>query len=436
MSRIFFIIILFVFELIRVPLSFLVIILKNFNKTLRKRVDFERKNFIEDHCRSFKKDHLIADFCFEVSSEGELEQVRPLIEYFLKHKKRLEIIFASPSVEKKCIKLALENTEYVRILRMPLASFQSAGLWISAPKIIFCRYDFYPELLLLKYFGKKLILVSAASKNPTWYKCEAFKFFSLIVAANGVEALFFRENYPDTKVFEFDFRIPRIIQRKEHAGSVLENVFELKNYLNYLKLKSAHSKLILGSAWESDLIIFDNQFKENWTKLLLEDELHLLVVPHNLNPDSIFKIKTKINAIFPTVPLYEISKKEEFFADEILNTKPGIVILNMSGILCELFSQFSFAYIGGGYERSIHSVLEPFFSGLQVAIGPKIHRSTEYDYVAEILPQEIHLLNNPESFYNLFINNVKNVLNKKIRDNRAMSAKAQMDTIINEIELC
>lgn len=436
MSQYFFIFILIIAEGLKLPLSILVIILKNFNISLRKRVEFERKNFSEEHCRSFKKDNIVADYCFEVSSEGELEQIRPILEFFLKNNNYIELIFASPSVEVKCLKLANEYKDTLRVLRMPLINFQSASGWISAPKIIFCRYDFFPELLLLKLFGKKLILLSAASKNPTWFKREAFKFFNLIVAANTREFNYFKENYPSIKLFDFDFRIPRIIERKTHANSVLEKVTELKSYLSFLKDRPADTKLILGSAWVSDLVIFNNAENLKWTKKLKEGSLHLLIVPHNLNSDSILKLQASLKSIFPTIPIYEISKAKGFFNSDILQTNPGIVILNMSGILCELFSHFSFAYIGGGYERSIHSVLEPFFSGLQVAIGPKIHRSTEYDYVEEILPREIHLLNNPESFYHLFINNVKIDLNIEIRDQLARGAKAHMDAIINEIKLC
>jgi 3-deoxy-D-manno-octulosonic-acid transferase len=68
-------------------------------------------------------------------------------------------------------------------------------------------------------------------------------------------------------------------------------------------------------------------------------------------------------------------------------------------MLCELYQYFDCAYIGGGYEKSIHSVLEPFLMGAKVLCGPKIHRSTEYDYIHEVAPDEIVVLNNPNLFY-------------------------------------
>jgi 3-deoxy-D-manno-octulosonic-acid transferase len=156
----------------------------------------------------------------------------------------------------------------------------------------------------------------------------------------------------------------------------------------------------------------------------------LLVVPHNLNTLSIIELKTALNTQFPDVPLYEVKKGQEFDASQ-LKTKPGIVILNMSGILCEIYSKFAFAYVGGGFERSIHSVLEPFLSGCEVFTGPKINRSTEYDFIKNVASDEIHLLKNSESFYNLSVNT-----NSCDRNQLSKNAETLMESIIKEIELC
>jgi 3-deoxy-D-manno-octulosonic-acid transferase len=445
MSRIIFIFLLFVAALIRGPLSLLLIILKNLSRPLKKRIDFERKNLSQEQCRSFRLDYKVADYCFEVSSEGELEQVRPLIEYYLKHHKRIEILFASPSVEAKCLKLALDFKDQIRIMRLPIASFapvsflffQSPWSWVSAPVIVFCRYDFFPELLSFKFFNKKLILLSGASKRPSWFKTQSHALFSMIVAANETEARYFRENTKaaiDIKVMAFDFRVPRIFERLEMAPQTLQAVSELSSYLNYLDSLNPSQKLILGSAWESDLVIFKND-SQKWTDQVLAKTMHILIVPHKLNSESIIQLKKSLASIMPAVPIYEISKGTSFDAS-ILITKPGIVVLNLSGILCELYSKFSFAYVGGGYERSIHSVLEPFLSGCQVAMGPKISRSTEFDYILEIAPNEIHLLKNAESFYNLVKENASKTPVESIRTNLSKEVQDLMESIIKEIELC
>ena len=67
----------------------------------------------------------------------------------------------------------------------------------------------------------------------------------------------------------------------------------------------------------------------------------------------------------------------------------NIVLFTGKGVLCELYQKFDLAYVGGGFEKSIHSVLEPFWAGCQVVCGPGTHRSTEFDYCQSILKDKI-----------------------------------------------
>lgn len=427
--------------IIRWPLSVLAILLKNVLRPLRKRIDFERKNFLDEECRSFKRDLIVADYCFEVSSEGELEQVRPLIEHFLSLNKYIEVVFASPSVEAKCLKLARDFKEQVRVLRLPIASFsplpflffQSPWAWVSAPTLLFCRYDFFPELLSFKFLGRKLILLSASGKKMNWFKKQSYQLFNVIVAANKSEAKTFSEHFKNQKIDSFDFRIPRIFQRLEKAPETLQSVFELASYLDFLDSLDSSKKLIMGSAWESDLVIL-KKTSSQWSGEIKNGQTHLLIVPHDLSADSIEGLILKLRT-FLEVPVYEIKKGQALDVD-LLKSRPGIVVLNLSGILCELYSKFSFAYVGGGYERSIHSVLEPFLSGCQVFCGPSVHRSTEYDFILSHAPLEIHLLKHPESFYNLFKTNASMMNALSIRTQLQIEAKSTMESIINEIETC
>lgn len=440
MSRLIFIFLLFVISLIRIPLSVLVIIFKNVIPSLQRRVLFERANLRAIECRSFKKDYIIADYCFEVASEGELEQIRPLLDSFLQKQKRIEILFASPSVESKCLKLALDYPDQVRVLRLPLVSFmpfdllyfQSTWTWVSAPKILFCRYDFYPELLAFRFLGKKLILLSAAGKKPSWYKEKAYEFFCLIVAATKSEEAYFLKLYPQKKVYSFDFRVPRIFERLSHSEEVLNRSTFMASYNDSLKLLGNDRKIILGSAWPSDMQILHNDKLQDD---LCSGELHLLIVPHTLGHESIGLLLSKLREVLPKVPVYELSKDKVIDGAWLL-ANPGIVLLNAGGVLCELYNQFHFSYVGGGYERSIHSVLEPFLSGSMVITGPLVQRSTEYDLVQECAPKEIHLLKNPESFYNL-VNTIKTKTpDQLIRRHLKDQSRTLMGTIINEIESC
>lgn len=398
MSNLIFLLALYLLQILRLLLSVIFFIIPHSRKY------FENKNLQDAACQSFSNQKIIADFCFEVSSEGELEQVRPLFLYYLEQNKYLELIFASPSVEKKCVELQKIYSKQIRILRMPLVTGQLVKNWITAPVIIFCRYDFFPELLLLKFLNKKFVLLSGAVKKSSWFKHHVFNLFDIIVAATTKEERHFKQINSKAITFAFDFRIERITERWKNSSKLLAETLELKKYLELLQDIPKENRLIVGSAWESDLAIFSGpQFIE----LIKNSKIHILIVPHQLTEQSIKAIHTYFFKL-------GLGDYLSVLGDDRALTP--IMILNKSGVLCELYSLFSNAYVGGGYERSIHSVFEPFFSGAQVYVGPKIYRSTEYDFLVEMAPEEIHVLINPEQFYNIYMKSKNKDLNQELRN--------------------
>jgi 3-deoxy-D-manno-octulosonic-acid transferase len=58
-----------------------------------------------------------------------------------------------------------------------------------------------------------------------------------------------------------------------------------------------------------------------------------------------------------------------------------VILINLKGVLCELYSQVGHVYVGGGFGRSVHSVMEPFVAGARVYCGPKVYRSTEVEAI-------------------------------------------------------
>jgi 3-deoxy-D-manno-octulosonic-acid transferase len=386
------------------------------------RKKFEDLNLSDEGCKSFREIKLLADFCFEVSSEGELEQVRPLLLYFLEKGKKIELIFSSPSVETKCLALQRKFNQQMRVFRLPLISLQRINNWVTAPVILFCRYDFFPELLLLKFSHKKFVLLSGAVKNNNWFKSRVFGLFDIIVASTKSEEERFKQINPNASLFHFDFRIQRINERWLNAKKTLDDSKILKKYISSLNETPIENRIIIGSAWGSDLTIFDNlQFIDDIKNL----KVKVLIVPHQLNVGSIKEIEN-----------YFLRLGLSNFVSVLSETgkDTAVTILNMSGVLCELYSSFRNAYVGGGHERSIHSVFEPFFCNNQVYMGPKIHRSTEYDLLAEIAPNEIHVLFQPEQFYTTYMKNKNKDLNIELRNSWRQEASIKIEQIANAID--
>lgn len=428
MSRLLFGLLLIVLSIIRPFISVLAVVIRPLVPFIQKRLSFERKNFLEEASRSHKD----ADFCFEISSEGELEQVKPLITAVLAENRKIEILYSSPSVESKCQMIYYDYPDQVRILRMPLLSsfpfdflyFRSIWGWVKSPVIVFCRYDFFPEMMALKLFSKKFILVSGAFKKTSWYKLQSFKFFDVVVAATDNEKKKFENLLGDkARVYSCDFRIPRITERFLEAESTLFKRDFLDHYIEKLKSLPDDQKIVLGSAWASDLDILKN---EKLIERVKNGTLHILLAPHKLDSEFSKNLKVTLDGLFGSDNVQIVNDKNPYL-------DAPVVILQMGGILCELYSLFKMSYVGGGYERSIHSVLEPYFSNNMVVTGPVIHRSTEFDLAHDLTPSEIHVLKSPESFYTIIESTDLKTLDLKARDAFKKQTATEMDLIIKEI---
>lgn len=428
MSHIFFISLLILFSILRPVLSILAILLRPLVPFIKKRLNFERMNLMEESSLGFTD----ADYCFEVSSEGELEQVRAFIEAVLEANKKIEIIYSSPSVEKKCALLYSQHPDQVRLLRLPLLSFapisflyfQSVWSWVTAKTIVFCRYDFFPELLLLRLKAQKFILVSGEVKRPNWYKIECLKFFDVIIAATNTEKKNFKSLLGESvELYECDFRVPRIAARLSRAEATLGARSSLQHYIGKLKTLPAANKLILGSAWASDMQVLNDP---KLIERVKAKNLHILIVPHSLSDEHVSELKAMCLKLFGPQST-EVVDDQNFYLDA------PVVILQMGGLLCELYSLFTLSYVGGGYERSIHSVLEPFFSNNIVITGPIIHRSTELDVARSVEPSEIHVLNRPESFYTIVESIDTSSLNMDARKNFLSQTEHTMQVIFTSL---
>jgi len=399
MSYPLFVFVLIVSTLLRIPLSLILIVFKDLSPFLKDRILFERKNLIDSGTASFKDRK--ADALFFMASEGEFEQVRPLIDLFILKKKKIELVFTSPSVEKKIKDFYQLHEEQVRYLRLPLVSFfpinflyfQSLWQFVSAKHLFLCRYDFYPEILLLKIlFRKKLYLLSGAIKKPDWYKLQSLKTFDYILAVTNKEKIEISK-ITKVEIDVFDLRIPRIIDRSHHFESKLSQHENLKWILNHYQKLPNQSKLILGNIWPSDLDILNSL---EWMALIKDLDLNILIVPHKIDAKFLAQCEKKLMDLNLPSRISKVSQIQDFQIEKIQ-------LLDFSGYLCECYNLFPISYVGGGFDRSIHSVLEPVFSQCKLITGPKIFRSTEWDLSFEMVPNEIRVLKNPESFYNEFI---------------------------------
>ena len=380
------------------PLIRILSILLFWNRRISDRMVFEKKNKFEWLAHSFKEVNEKADICFEFSSEGEYQQVAPLIDDSLQQGKKLELVFFSPSVEKAILKLAATYPAQIRYLRYPFLRIfpfirrRSFSHWVTAKTLVLVRYDLFPEFLLWSLQKEnilKLIWISFKkerflNQRPSWWKCQFLKNAKSIIYAGLPDYKQGSDLGFSGKVF--DFRLEQIQRRVERKDDKFKSLLPIYPDLK-LFFDKADKKIIVGNAWPSDLFLLRD----------LPEEILLVIVPHQLTEDVLNHFRQGLKVIGRDV--FEIN-------DQTHNLKSEkTILINKKGILCELYADFNLAYVGGGFEGSIHSVLEPLVAGTQaIACGPAHHRSTEYDVAKSA--GRISEINTPEQFV-LWINNLE-----------------------------
>lgn len=94
-------------------------------------------------------------------------------------------------------------------------------------------------------------------------------------------------------------------------------------------------------------------------------DVKFILVPHDISSRSI----KACSRLLPEEPLV-LSK----CTGQTDMASSRIMIVDCVGILAYLYRKASWAYVGGGFTKLLHSVIEPVVYGVPVAFGPRIER--------------------------------------------------------------
>ena len=171
-------------------------------------------------------------------------------------------------------------------------------------------------------------------------------------------------------VLSSDTRFDRVLQVKNNA----KQFPEIEKFCRYNKI------IIAGSTWPDDekiLIQFIQQQKNT--------ELKWIIAPHEINEQY---ISTLVN---------QLGEKAIRFS-QIQNSpseKQFLVIDNI-GMLSNIYRYGTIAYVGGGFGKGIHNILEAAVYGVPVLFGPNCKKFREANEL--ILSQSCFSIQNKNEF--------------------------------------
>lgn len=304
------------------------------------------------------------------SSLGEFEQSRPVIEAIRRHSGNeifILLSFYSPSGYE--VRKNYPLADWVTYL--PLDTPRNAKRWMDTVKpvvALFIKYEFWFHILTAAYKKKTSLFLISAIFRPgqlffrwygTWYRNILFKFNYIFTQDENSARLLSNIGIPHVSV-SGDTRFDRVIQ----IASGEKNLPEAEWFAD------GHLVLVAGSTWEPDEIFLIRYIAET------EFPLKMILVPHEIHTSHITKLCKSIS-----VPYILFSQSKE---NKNALKKSQILVVDKIGLLSTLYRFGAIAYIGGGFGKGIHNILEAAVYGKPVLFGPNYHKALEARKMKEL----------------------------------------------------
>jgi len=221
------------------------------------------------------------------------------------------------------------------------------------PKLVFwVRYEFWVNALSI-----------LSNKNiPTYLLNGVFReevsFFyrpTLITALSKFSKIYVISEASQQNLLRLGFKGEMLYDtRYDRMAQIVETPFEDKIIQNFVK----HEKVVIcGSTWlEDDKIIS--------TTINSSTDIRWIIVPHEIHSERI----NQLLKIYPSAQLYSNFDYNNF---------SPILIVNTMGFLSKIYRYADICYIGGGFNKVVHSIVEPLAYSIPIIIGKNIEKSEE-----------------------------------------------------------
>jgi 3-deoxy-D-manno-octulosonic-acid transferase len=286
---------------------------------------------------------------FHVSSLGEFEQGRPVMEELKKTKNiNLLLSFYSPSGFEQMKDWSVADA----IVYLPLDTEKNAidFIKIAQPDLsIFVKYDlWYHYLKQLKENCIPVLLISARfystqaffKKWASWYKSLLFLFDRILVQDQVSYDLLQSIAYKNVSI-SGDIRYDRVDELSRNS----DDFPKIKSFIKAKKV------FIAGSSWPLDEKIMLDYFLKN------EHDLRVIIAPHDIGKEHIKSLIQQYKGL--AVSYSDFKEKSE----------AKVLIIDSIGILSRIYKLAHIAYIGGAFKEGLHNILEPAAYGIPVITG-------------------------------------------------------------------
>ncbi len=313
---------------------------------------------------------------FHVSSVGEFEQAKPVIDLLARKAGSsldIALTFFSPSgmsyYERFDRSKKIDAIRFVEYLPVDTARNMRFCLETLAPDmIVYVKFDIWPNLVVeAARRSVPQVLVSGTlspgsgrlSPLVRGYFGWLYSMLDAIAAIAGEDAGRFRSlTDGSVEIVEAgDTRFDQVCRRIDASGVTLPGCIAA----------SGRTWIIAGSTWPRDEDVVIPGFAALGPA---HPEAGLIVVPHEPTEERLAGIGAALERARLPFRLLSGLKDASSFAEPV-------VVADGVGYLAELYRAGAMAYVGGSFTTGVHNVMEPAVLKLPVFFGPRIDNSFE-----------------------------------------------------------
>lgn len=299
---------------------------------------------------------------FHASSLGEFEQARPVIEQYKKRYPNVFIVLTFFSPSGYDVRKNYDMADVVSYL--PLDTPHHARRFVEAlhPQVaFFVKYDFWFNFL--HYLNKNQVptyLFSAIfRKNQYFFHsyghwfCKQLRKYDHIFVQNEESVSLLQQHGVSSVSMAGDTRFDRVYQIA-HAAET-DDVVE--------RFKANDEIVVAGSTWPEDEMLLQSFMQRH-------QDVRMVIAPHMIGEDHLQDIE-RLFSLEQTVRYTQVGKQQTTM------TGCRVLIVDCIGRLSSMYRYAKVAYVGGGFGKGIHNILEVSANGSPVCFGPNYHKFQE-----------------------------------------------------------
>lgn len=287
------------------------------------------------------------------ASLGEFEQGRPLIEHFKQAYSDYKILltFFSPSGYEA--KKDYAHADYIFYLPWDTRGNAKKFIAFTKPQLaVFVKYEFWHNYIYC-LAQQGIPLVSASSifrEDQIFFKPYGSFFKSILTRVSH----FFVQNSASKSLLQ-KININNVTLSGDTRFDRVNQIMRQGKEIELAKeFKGSENVFVIGSCWPEDFEVL-LPFINNKGK-----GIKLILAPHEIKESFLKEIESKLS-----VKSIRYSNAKENLASM------DVLIIDNIGMLSSLYRYGEYAFVGGGFGKGLHNILEAACYGIPIFFGNK-----------------------------------------------------------------